>query len=228
LGAAADAAAAAAPTVPSNRSSSSTRNYEVSRTVTATQNPSSRVTRVSAAVLIQAPAVVEGEEGPTGPDLASLEQLARSAIGFNEERGDSVTILSQTFQPTAAPSISSVRGMTWLPDILRQVAIVAALAIVGLGVVRPILDRVLVPVSETMEAANHMHPTAIEVGEGESLSDVRKRLNTRRASMTDAALNRGIPREERFAVVRQLAAEDPARIANVLHRMMSEEIDQVS
>ncbi len=227
-----DAAAADAATTtnsgPSNRSTQTVRNYEVSRTVTATQAPGSQITRISAAILVQAAPVAEGEEGTTGPDLASLEQLAQSAIGFDATRGDSVTVLAQQFQPVVVASTPTVQNLTWLPDILRQVAIVVALAVVGLGVVRPILDRILVPASAALENAQALQSSAIEVGEGESLSDVQKRLNTKRMEMTEAALGDGVSRDEKFAVIRQLANEDPARIASVLHRMMDDEIDQVS
>ncbi len=225
-----NAAAAAAPaSTPgqSSRSSQTVRNYEVSRTVTATQTPGAKVTRVSAAILIAKTPTTEGEE-TTGPDLSGLEELARSAIGFDERRGDSVTIQAQEFRPMEIPSISPTRGMTWLPDVLRQIAVVVGLAIVGLGVVRPILDRVLVPASATMELANNLQAAAIEVGEGETLSDVQKRLNTRRRELTDSVIGANVSREDKFAAIRQLASDDPARIASVLHRMMADEIDQVS
>ncbi len=223
-----EATAATETTGPTNRSTSTTRNYEVSRTVTATQAPGARVVRISAAVLVHAEPAAEGEEGASGPDLTSLEQLARSAIGFNAERGDSVTVMAQSFQPMEIASGSPIKSVTWLPDVLRQVAIVVALAVIGLGVVRPILDRVLVPANTAIEAAQPMGSTAIEVGEGESLTDVQKRLNSRRMELAEAAIGNDVSRDEKFEVMRQLAAEDPARIASVLHRMMSDEIDQVS
>ena len=212
---------------PTNRTSSSTRNYEVSRKVIATQAPGAAIQRISAAVLVRAPEAVEGEQA-TGPDLESLNQLARSAIGFNSERGDSVTVMAQEFQPVEIASVSPLKGLNWLPDILRQVAIVVALAIVGLGVVRPILDRVLIPAGESLNNAAALQATAVEVGEGDTLSDVQKRLNSRRAEMAESALGEDVSREEKFAVIRQLASEDPERIAGVLHRMMVNEIDQVN
>ena len=227
------AAAAAASTGPTNRSESSTRNYEVSRTVTATQAPGARVMKISAAVLVRTPPVVEGEE-PTGPSVEDLTKLAQTAIGYDEKRGDSVAIIAQAFEPVAIAGgvSSSVRGMTWLPDVMRQVAIVVVLAIIGLGVVRPILDRVLVPVNGQVTRDANGNPTvgtaAVEVNEGESLSDVQKRLNTRRIEIAENALSPSATRDERFNALRQMASDDPARIANVLHRMMSEEIDQVS
>lgn len=213
-------------TGPTNRTSSSTVNYEVSRKVIATQAPGAEIRRISAAVLVRASEVVEGEPA-TGPDLESLNQLARSAIGFSSDRGDSVTVMAQSFQPVEIAGVSPMAGLNWLPDVLRQVAIVVALAIVGLGVVRPILDRVLIPAGESLQNAAALQASAVEVGEGDSLSDVQKRLNTKRAEMAESALGDNVSREEKFAVIRQLAAEDPERIASVLHRMMVNEIDQV-
>ncbi|WP_194096979.1 flagellar basal-body MS-ring/collar protein FliF [Marivivens aquimaris] len=221
-------AAAAAESSPTNRSSSSTRNYEISRTVTATQAPGAKVTRISAAIVLRQEPVAEGEEGASGPDVEGLERLARNAIGFSEDRGDSLTIVAQEFQPIEVATVSSVRGMTWLPDLLRQGAIILALAIVGLGVVRPLLDRVLVPASDTLEVAHAMQAAAVEVGEGETLTEVQKRLDSRRREMAESVMGAEVSREDKFAAIRQLASDDPARIASVLHRMMADEIDQVN
>ena len=221
------AEAAATEVTPTNRSTSSVRNYEVSRTVTATQTPGSKVTRISAAILVRDLPAAEGEEG-SGLDLDSLQQLAQTAIGYSDDRGDSVTVLAQSFQPVEIANVSPVRGMTWLPDVLRQAAIIIALAIIGLGVVRPILERVLVPARESLELANTLQASSIEVADGESLGDVQKRLNTKRIEMAESALGPDVTRDEKYAAIRQLAADDPARVASILHRMMSDEIDQVS
>ena len=68
--------------------------------------------------------------------------------------------------------------------------------------------------------------SSVEVGEGDSLDMVQARLDQRRQKLAEAALGATASREEKFAVLRQIAADDPARIANVLQRMMKSEQDQ--
>lgn len=224
LGGAGPADAANKPGVAGNQSSSTTKNYEVSRTRVNTQAATAQVLKISAAVLVRSP-----EDGTdNAPLVENLEKLARTAIGFDGERGDSVTVLAQPFVAVEISAPSSMSSLTWLPDVVRQVAMVLVLGVIALGVVRPILDRVLVPVSQTLENNAGIQHAAIEVGEGESLTDLQKRLNTKRGEMTQSAIGASVPREEKFSVIRQMAEEDPARIANLLHRMMEEEIDQVT
>jgi flagellar M-ring protein FliF len=44
--------------------------------------------------------------------------------------------------------------------------------------------------------------------------------------LASAALGANVTREEKFAVLRQIVAEDPGRIASVLQRMMKDDMDR--
>jgi flagellar M-ring protein FliF len=211
-----------------NRSAGSTRNYEVSKTVSTTQPATARIARISAAILMRAtPPETPVEEGAEPPPLlpealkADLERLAQTAIGFDAERGDSITIAAQPFVVETVEVTEPV-DLSWLPEATRQLALIAGLAIVALGIVRPLLTRL----SHSMELPAPSASVAIgsvqgvEVREGETLDDVQARLDARLARLTNAALGAAATREEKFAVLRQIAAEDPARIASVIQKMM--------
>ncbi len=118
--------------------------------------------------------------------------------------------------------------MSWLPEATKQLVLLAGIAIVALGIVRPLLGRISttpeVPANQTTPLSFAGLP-GVEVGEGESLDDVQARLEARRAKLATAALGSNVAREDKFAVLRQIAQEDPARIASVLQRMMKDEID---
>jgi flagellar M-ring protein FliF len=64
------------------------------------------------------------------------------------------------------------------------------------------------------------------VAAGDSLDDVQARLEARRTRLASAALGANVTREEKFAVLRQIVAEDPGRIASVLQRMMKDDMDR--
>lgn len=216
--------------VASNRSSGSTRNYEVSKTVSTTQPAAAKITRISAAILLRAtPPATPTEEGAPEPPLlppalkADLEKLAQTAIGFDVERGDTITIAAQPFVEEATIAEPAF-DMSWLPEATRQIAIIAGLAIVALGIVRPLLTRLNVQGEVPTAGTVALGPVqGVEVGEGETLDDVQARLDARLARLTTAALGAATTREEKFAVLRQIAAEDPTRIASVLQRMMKED-----
>lgn len=216
-----------------NRSSGATRNYEISRKVETTQPASARIMKISAAILLratpQAPVEEGGEPAPMLPEelRTDLERLAQTAIGFDAERGDTITIAAQPFMDEVIPEVPT--DLSWLPEVLRQLAMVALIGIVALGIIRPLLTRVALPGAEGAAAGGggmQMGGVAgVEVAEGDSLDDVQARLEARRAKLTTAALGANVSREEKFAVLRQLVAEDPQRIASVLQRMMKDEIE---
>lgn len=217
-----------------NRSTGTTRNYEVSRTVQNTLPEVGRITRISAAVVIRTPAPATpapAEEGdtatPPGPPaalLADLQRLTESAIGHDPARGDSVTILAQPF---AAPEIQfEPPGMSfdWMPGVLRDAVLVAVLAIVGLGLVRPMLLR---QTAAARGPGSVLPPgtTTVEVGEGESLDDLEAKLDRRHKDLANSVLGNQASRAEKQAVLRRLVADDPSRIATVMHRMIQAELD---
>lgn len=72
-----------------------TRNYEISQTTTTTKLNTPKLTRLSIAVLLDAN--VKGDSPPTQDELKNLEELAKRAVGFDEERGDQFQLSSVAF-----------------------------------------------------------------------------------------------------------------------------------
>lgn len=213
-----------------NRSTGTTRNFEISRTVANTQDEVGRITRVSAAVVIHTPppatAPADGEAAP-GMDpalLADLQRLTETVIGFDAERGDSVTILAQPFVTTALAAQTPGMNLDWLPGALRELALIAVLAIVGLGVLRPLMQRLT---QTGPRGAGYPGGTAPygadDDARADSLSDDPDR---RHRELASSVLGGRASRAEKQAVLRGLVAEDPVRIATVLHRMMKPDLDQ--
>lgn len=227
-----DPAAAGGTGVTTNRSSGTTKNYEVSRTVETTQPASARITRINAAILLRGVPQPPAEEGAEPPPLlpaalkADLEALTQTAIGFDAARGDIITITAQPFMDEIV--VETPTDLSWLPEATRQFALIALIAIVALGIIRPLLTRVSWHSENPVAAATLQTGgvPGVEVADGDSLDDVQARLEARRAKLTSAALGANVSREEKFAVLRQIVAEDPARIASVLQRMMKDDLNQ--
>jgi flagellar M-ring protein FliF len=224
------AGAVTAGTEGGNRSEGVTRNYQVSKSVQTTQPATAQIVKVSAAIVVRAKPL-EKDADPAAPLLpaalqADLENLAKSAIGFDAARGDSITVLAQPFADVIVGATPAGSNLDWLPEVLRQLGLVAGLAIIALGIVRPLLSRMMVATDPVRAEAADPGLSSVEVGEGDSLDMVQARLDQRRQKLAEAALGATASREEKFAVLRQIAADDPARIANVLQRMMKSEQDQ--
>src|SRR4029450_10119497 len=88
-------------------------NYEISKTVRTEVKAGGEVKRISAAVLVDGVTTV-AEDGTktyaarTPEELKQVDALVKSAIGFDEKRGDVVTITNMKF---AEPEIAEDGGM---------------------------------------------------------------------------------------------------------------------
>lgn len=128
-----------------------TVNYEISRTVRNHTQVGGRVKRLSVAVLVDGKMVTK-DTGETAyeplaeAELDELASLVRSAIGFDERRGDLVEIKSMPFAAPPAEPIETGWFDFTAADLMR-LAELAVLLILGvlaiLLVVRPTLARLL-------------------------------------------------------------------------------------
>ena len=129
----------------------STTNYEISKTVrTEVQEPGT-VKRLSVAVAVDGATAI-GSDGKPGAysarsaeEMQRIEQLVRAAVGFNQERGDQISVINVKF-PVAAET-GGVEAANPLKDFdkndIMRAAELAVLAIVGIlmifFVARPLL-----------------------------------------------------------------------------------------
>lgn len=208
-----------------NRTTGATRNFEISRTVEMIRPETGTITRLAAAVVIRTPVLEDPKaEDPFPPErLAGLRRLVETAIGFDDARGDEVMILAQPFAiPEMATEPVPQMDYGWVPGALSQAVLLAVIAIVGLGFVRPILMRQSAAAVGTGFPGG---PTMVEVADGESLNDLESKLDRRHRELASSVLGANTSRAEKQAVLRQLVNDDPERIAQVFHRMMKPELD---
>ncbi len=143
---------AAGPEGASSSRNSETRervNYEVSETQREVLRTPGAVKRITVAVLVDG-LRTPGENGETTwtprseEELASLRELVASTVGFDEARGDTITLKSLEFQPALAGGTEAVapRFGSLALDLMSliQLGVLALVALaLGLFVIRPIL-----------------------------------------------------------------------------------------
>ena len=88
-------------------SKSSTRNYEIDRTLDYTRNPAGRLKRLTVAVLVDNLRVPQKDgkfkdTALTPEQLDHITQLVKDAVGFDPARGDNVNVINASF--TAEPA----------------------------------------------------------------------------------------------------------------------------
>lgn len=221
-----------------NRSSSELRNYEVSRRVSTTMAPSNRIIKIDAALLLRTQMVIDPETGLEQPQnmlpetLADIERLVSSAVGLNPARGDTLTV-------TAKPFVSTLEGVSiswfqtdWIEQLAKQFVTVLLLAVITLGVIRPLLNRVLVPSGGsamghgglTEEEADALE--SVEVGDGETLEDIKAKLKPKKSNISLEMLDTANTYDDKVAIIRMIVGDEAGRVSNVFKQMMKKELDQ--
>ncbi|GGG80073.1 flagellar M-ring protein [Salipiger pallidus] len=124
-------------------------NYEVSETMREVTRVPGAIKRLTVAVLVNG-TYVAGDDGTQDfvplpeEQLTDLRDLVASAVGFEDERGDEITIRSMPFERPEGLGTGPIE-QDWFatrldPMLLIQMAVLALVALVlGLFVVRPIL-----------------------------------------------------------------------------------------
>ncbi|MEY8842101.1 flagellar M-ring protein FliF C-terminal domain-containing protein, partial [Cribrihabitans sp. XS_ASV171] len=126
-------------------------NYEVSETELEILRVPGAIKRLSVAVLVDgirgtgADGTATVEPRPEG-EMQALRELVESAVGYDAERGDMITLKSMDL-PTVAPQGTAATASIWPnmifdPISLIQMATLALVTLVlGLFVIRPMLAR---------------------------------------------------------------------------------------
>jgi flagellar M-ring protein FliF len=160
---------------------SETINYEVSKVVSKIVAPSGEIKRLSVAVLVDGayqPGAQPGETTyvpRTEEELAKFRDMVKSAVGYNEARGDRVEIANIPFEvqadPEEAAMAAEARRAFWL-----QIGRYGAYVILGLlcllFVVRPLLAWLMTAsgTSETM-LPRTVQELEADMAAGEMLSE---------------------------------------------------------
>jgi len=229
------------------KSSTELKNYEVSRKFETVTTPSNTISRIDAAVLVRDRKVIDPDTGeityePISEKIKNeMQQLIASAIGIKTERGDSLTITSQLFNEEIFGEQIDWYETTWFKSIIEKTLIVLLLGFVSIGVVRPMLSRILVPTSSTnsvMElyaeaetmadlATQRVEATkAVEVDEGETLEGIKAKLKPKKKSGISAdLLDTANTYDDKVALVRMIVADEAGRVANVFKQLMRNDLN---
>jgi flagellar M-ring protein FliF len=211
-----------------NESSSAVRNYELDRTITHVRQLPGNVQRLSAAVIID-DRLEAGPDGEpirtplTDEELAEYTRLAQEAVGFSEQRGDSVVVFNRSFMPVE--EILPIEPLplwqqAWLWTMVRQVLIGLSVLLLVMLVLRPAVRR-LVPVADkealaalAADNAEDAVKSAQSDGQGEQQSKAKSP-----ASLDPPPVVYG----DILNMARAMAAEDPKRVAKVVKDWVAEQ-----
>ena len=195
-----------------------TLNYEVSRSTAKIIEPVGALSKISVAVLVdgkyESPAAakegqaVKPKYSPRSPDeLQKIESLVKSAVGFNAERGDQLTVQNIPFQDTSdAGTVDAPKWWTnpFFMSLFKNLLIGMGFLAIIFFIIRPLLGSLRVmrpPRFESLEMDQH------DVGDKLSASE-RAQISVQMA--------------EQQNLIEQ-AKQDPYQVAQILQNWLGDD-----
>jgi flagellar M-ring protein FliF len=221
--------------MPMDRTEKRMENLATGETIRRVENPAPRITRLAIAIALNdalmkpATPPAEGATSDAGAaaeaaeaddqamagaatagvgalreeDVAKIEALIRNAVGFDAARGDTISIATMPFrQPRMAPLPSSPWWQnTFLMDLTKQALGALFVLVLFFTTVRPMIARLLADPQPALPG-NAYAQAALTADENDGEAE--------------RARQRAIDHQDKLDTARQLAAQDPTRVANML------------
>ena len=219
------------------RSSSNVKNYEVSKKLSTTVGQIGKIKKVKTAVLVKNK-VIETPEGVVSEpisdeDREKITSLVKEAVGFNEDREDTIVVTSGEFIQEMDVISKKWDEESWVQNMMGQLSTVLILAIVTFGALKPLLNRILVPsagaggvpggASEADLEAEESEDE-VQVQEGESLEDIKAKLKPKKSTISADMLDTANTYDDKVAVIRMIVGDEAGKVSNVFRQLMKKDV----
>lgn len=207
-----------------------TNNYEISRTTKTEVTEAGRVNRISVAVLVDG-AYDKNEKGElvykerSKEELDRIAALVRSAIGFDQKRGDQVEVVNLKFaEAPAVPQINEPSGilgmLQFTKDDVMYVIELGVMMLLGLVVmfmvIRPLVKKILA--SEDVAALTGLPALTDETAQ--AVAQAASSQQT--AHLIDVAQVQGQVHAQSVHRVGELADRNPGEAAAIIRQWLAE------
>ncbi|SNX60272.1 flagellar M-ring protein FliF [Nitrosomonas ureae] len=206
------------PPLPTDKKKESTINYEVDKTVQHTQQSTGNIKRLSAAVVVNYRKKVDENgtityEPLSTEEIKEINNLVREAMGYNERRGDSLTVTNGLFTGETetileVPFWKDPDVIMLAKDFAKQLLIIGVVLFFLLKILRPFLKSLAPPPPVPALTDN----TTQVASDGTTLEQL--------PGQTDGtAMQQAIQKsmfDENLKRAKQLAMDEPAIVANVV------------
>jgi flagellar M-ring protein FliF len=226
----------ATPARDQSKKTEETNNYEISRTTKTEVTEAGRVNRISVAVLVDG-SYAKNDKGEMVYQERSKEQLdriaalVRSAIGFDQKRGDQVEVVNLKF--AEAPLVVPVGEPTGLLGMLQftkddvmyviELGVMMLLGLVVLFmVIRPLVKRILASEEISSLIGDGSVPALTDASAQPVGIPSQSLIPNATAQMIDVAQVQGQVHAQSVHRVGELAERNPNETASILRQWLAE------
>ena len=212
-----------------------TRNYEIDRTIQHTKLAAGELKRLSISVVIDEPFTIndqgEQERQPITEDqIQRLENLVKTAVGFDTLRGDNVTVLGMAFQVEEQVPAAPIWEQVWLQNLVGKILLALLALVFILLVLRPAIKNLVGTKAVGELAASTAVVTSSGRGKGlstlqkteepeeeEGIELIKAKLqNSAKSAVSPEMLDMANSYDDKAALMRMLVKEDSKRVAGVI------------
>ena len=199
----------------------STTNYEVDKTVRYEQRGMGGLRRMTVAVVVNYKRIIDKDgkvtiKAYTPEEMAKINDLVKQAMGFNQDRGDAVSVANSPFdgvdKPFQAPPDwwRDPANLPMAKDLAKFLITALVLLYILMRIVRPMMRPVFKKIDEinAPEPEPEVPEEVVEEGPDEAL------IAEEALRKMEESTARGY--RENLAMAKKLAVEDPRIVANVI------------
>ena len=209
-------------TPPVKTSENFNRAYDLGKEVSVTRAAPGSIRRLSVAVLLRE---AEGGKPRTPAEIQQINDLVKAAVGFNQQRQDTVTVISRKFSPDAVAGdvARPWYDADWVPMAARNgTALVIALLVLFMGV-RPMV-KAMNEKRKADAAAETARIAAQEAAAQAALAGPAEAAEPEPVSMEMLESARSY--DDRVGLVRGFTRDNPARAALAVRDMIQSDAKQ--
>ena len=209
------------------KSSHTTRNFELDRTVQHIKQAMGGVEKVSVAIVLNEKALSERLAAGSGQaatatqidaEIARLTSLVEGIIAFDSSRGDQVKVMAAPFEELTVPEIET----SWWEN--GDMVSIGQTLVMGLAFIALLLFAVR-PAINSFSAGSKGSTADVQPSiSNEQLqalaNDYSQGGASQRAQLAEQLINTANTYDEKVALVKLLVSEDSGRVANVLKSMI--------
>ena len=209
-------AAGGANGTPSSSQRSATTNYEVDKTIRYVQQPMGNIKRLTVAVVVNHKSVV-GKDGKTttraltDAEKTQISDLTKQAMGFDEDRGDKISVVNSPFASETPevikpdPLWKQPGAINLAKDLLKYLIGIFIILMIYKKLLKPMVTKLVTPPPPPELPA----PAKLESQQGELVT-----LSDGTQTLALPAKQRGY--QQNLEATKQIAKDNPKLVANVV------------
>ncbi len=219
--------------------STGTTNYEISKTVSNTKGEYAAIKRVTAAVVVDGKYVADEQKGGElkytpleAAELDKINALVKQAVGYDQKRGDEISVSNFKFATSGAMKAGGVQGLMQeygyiiepATGVLKYIIAAVVLFVLYNKVIAPFAQRMMeIPTEEAMQKPKEFMFDEEELEDTHGkLAEMRKRVE-QQLGISGPLNEDSLKYEVLLEKIKTAAEENTEEIANLLENLVVDE-----